>query len=332
MKWRVLYEKSIAACISAIEIYNKPDFKYREETFSILMINSWEILFKAKLVKDNPRNSKILYVTEPCKKKDGTKHKKNVQIKKSRSGNPMTVELLKSIELVDKKANGGLSKALKDNIEALCEIRDTSIHFIHDNKDLSKVVMELGTASLRNYIKVSKDWFDKDLSKYNFYLMPIAFFSTLEDISIVTTSNKDLETEKILNYINEISNASPSDEKSEFNVLLQMEVNIKKSKTEAELRVRYDPNAPDAFRIEYTEEDISNKYPLTYKDLVNKCKVRYSNFKQNPKFNELIASQLKGDSKFCYERRHNPKSKQSSSTFFYSEACLTLLDKSYTKI
>ena len=30
-------EKSVAAALAAIEIYNKPDFKYREETFAILM-------------------------------------------------------------------------------------------------------------------------------------------------------------------------------------------------------------------------------------------------------------------------------------------------------
>ena len=47
-----LIEKSIACAVSAIEIYNKPDFKYREETFSILMINSWELVLKAKLIKD----------------------------------------------------------------------------------------------------------------------------------------------------------------------------------------------------------------------------------------------------------------------------------------
>ncbi|WP_373874268.1 DUF3644 domain-containing protein [Aeromonas caviae] len=35
-----MLEKSVAAMLSAIEIYNKPDFRYREETFSVLCINS----------------------------------------------------------------------------------------------------------------------------------------------------------------------------------------------------------------------------------------------------------------------------------------------------
>ena len=46
-----LVDKSIGSMLSAIEIYNKPDFKYREETFSILAINSWELLLKARILK-----------------------------------------------------------------------------------------------------------------------------------------------------------------------------------------------------------------------------------------------------------------------------------------
>jgi hypothetical protein len=45
---KAMLDKSLAAMISAIEIYNKPDFKYREETFLVLCINSWELLLKAK--------------------------------------------------------------------------------------------------------------------------------------------------------------------------------------------------------------------------------------------------------------------------------------------
>jgi len=43
-----LLEKSVQAALSAIEINNKPDFRYREEVFAILMCNSWELLLKAK--------------------------------------------------------------------------------------------------------------------------------------------------------------------------------------------------------------------------------------------------------------------------------------------
>ena len=53
-----LIEKAIAATVSAIEIYNKPDFRYRSETFCILAINGWELLFKAKWLSEE------IHVTE----------------------------------------------------------------------------------------------------------------------------------------------------------------------------------------------------------------------------------------------------------------------------
>ena len=62
--------------ISAIEIYNKPDFKYREETFAILAINSWELLLKAKWLKENNNKIRSLYVEEKVKKKNGENSKK----------------------------------------------------------------------------------------------------------------------------------------------------------------------------------------------------------------------------------------------------------------
>lgn len=71
-----LLEKSIACAVSAIEIYNKPDFKYREETFSILMINSWELVLKAKKIKDSNNNIKVIYLKENILKKARWKIKK----------------------------------------------------------------------------------------------------------------------------------------------------------------------------------------------------------------------------------------------------------------
>jgi Domain of unknown function (DUF3644) len=70
-----MLEKSIAAMLSAIEIYNKPDFKYREETFSILCINSWETLLKSKLLNLASNKITVLYALENKTLKNGQKSK-----------------------------------------------------------------------------------------------------------------------------------------------------------------------------------------------------------------------------------------------------------------
>ena len=50
-RYRILVEKAIEASLAAVEIYNKPNIQYREETFSILMLNAWEILLKARMIQ-----------------------------------------------------------------------------------------------------------------------------------------------------------------------------------------------------------------------------------------------------------------------------------------
>ena len=58
-KYKALLEKSVHAAIAAIEIYNKPDFKYREESFSILIINAWEVMLKAAIIKHTGKEDSI---------------------------------------------------------------------------------------------------------------------------------------------------------------------------------------------------------------------------------------------------------------------------------
>ena len=57
-----LLQNAEAALISAIEIYNKPTFAYREETFAILALNAWELLLKAKLLEIKGNKLSCLYI------------------------------------------------------------------------------------------------------------------------------------------------------------------------------------------------------------------------------------------------------------------------------
>ena len=60
---RSLASKSVDAMLGAVEIYNKPNFAYREESFSILAINSWELLLKARVLQlSNNKMSAILRI------------------------------------------------------------------------------------------------------------------------------------------------------------------------------------------------------------------------------------------------------------------------------
>ncbi|MBR0990743.1 DUF3644 domain-containing protein [Bradyrhizobium japonicum] len=88
-RYGYLVEKATQAAIASIEVYNKPGFKYREETFAILMLNAWELLLKARILKANRSKLRSIEVWEPKTTKKGSG--KRLSPKKNRAGNTMTI-------------------------------------------------------------------------------------------------------------------------------------------------------------------------------------------------------------------------------------------------
>ena len=60
-KYMLLVAKSRAACLSAVESYNRASSLYREETFAILMINAWELLLKARVTREHGSKASALH-------------------------------------------------------------------------------------------------------------------------------------------------------------------------------------------------------------------------------------------------------------------------------
>jgi hypothetical protein len=122
-------EKAEATMVAAIEVYNKPAFQYREETFALLAINAWELLLKARLLKDHANDPKVIRVYEPKKTKTGTLSEK-LYLRRNRAGNPHTLSLGACVTKLDKNAASRLSPEIKSNLEALTAIRDSAAHYI----------------------------------------------------------------------------------------------------------------------------------------------------------------------------------------------------------
>ncbi len=170
LRSQLLLEKAIAAMVSAIEIYNTPAFQYREEAFSILTVNGWELLLKAKWLVENDDKLESLYIEH--KKKDAMKSQgKNFLL--NRSGNPRTSDVgFLAKKLVEKKH---ITQNVWTNIQALLIIRDNAIHFYNPSMEIANKLQILGAASVQNFVSLVKKWFDNDLSEFNLHLMPLSF-------------------------------------------------------------------------------------------------------------------------------------------------------------
>ncbi|WP_199287349.1 DUF3644 domain-containing protein [Acinetobacter portensis] len=320
-----MLEKSIAAMLSAIEIYNKPDFKYREETFSVLCINSWELLLKAQVLHLSSNKLKSIYKMEFKTLKKGVRSG-TASIKKNRSGNPMSINLFEAYKIITADFGLKINKVVHDNLLALTEIRDNSIHFINDDITIAVKIQELGTAALQNYFHLVNEWFGNVLAKYNFYLMPISFFRDFQNANGLILNNNE---KNVLNYIKKTEEKYDDKDFGEYNLTLRIDLKFQKVKSTSGLPVTI-TNDPKATLVQLSEEDISDKYPWNYDVLTTRCTKRYSDFKVNNKYHEL-RKKLESDKKYAYQRLLDPSNPNSSKKTFYNSNILKEFDQNYIK-
>jgi hypothetical protein len=170
-RYKHLLSHSVQMAVAAIEIYNKPHFSHREQIFAILIVAAWESLLKARILQREKNRLYRLYV-----KLSPRKYKLN------RSKQPMTIDIYEAMRKAE------VPEVVAANIGHLVEIRDAAIHLTVDSPNLPHLVFMLGTASLRNYEALCRQWFAKSLAKYNFYVMPLAFSAPCQRLNLLDKS------------------------------------------------------------------------------------------------------------------------------------------------
>ena len=317
-----LLDRAIAAMVAAIEIYNKPGFPYRTESFAILAINGWELLFKAKWLADYRNRASSLYVYETRENADGKKSKKKY-VKRTDAGNPFTHSLtyLAKKLVEDKK----LDARAWDNIQVLLELRDSAVHFYNQSPAFWVRLQEIGAACAKNFATTVHDWFDRELSEFELHLMPLAF------VDLPTNMDGFLLNAEEKNFLSflEALDKPQADPDSPYSVTVNIELKLTRSKAKDALaaQITNDPNAP---AVRLTDEQIREKYPWDYQKLTEECAKRYSDFKQDKTY-YAVRKGLMTDSRFGTIRFLDPGNSKSQKKPFFNPNILNELDKHYTK-
>ena len=319
---QLLLEKAIAAMVSAIEIYNKPAFRYREETFSILAINGWELLLKAKWLVENDDKLESLYIED--KKNDGIKSQgPNYQL--NRSQNPRTRDIgFLAKKLVEKNL---ITQNVWTNVQALLVVRDNAIHFCDPSIAISNKLQMIGAASVQNFASLVKEWFDNEMSGFNFQLMPLSFVSLPTQTQAV---DFNIGEKNLLEYLDRLE-AEADETDPQYTVTINFELKLNRSNDTDAPEVRVTSH-PDAIPIRMTEEQDLQKYPWDYKKLTGKCRARYTDFKQDKKFHRIKKSLCQDESNsLCKIRYLDPRNEKSSKKELYHPDILKEFDEHYTK-
>lgn len=316
-----LIDRSQGAMMAAIEIYNKPSFPYRIETFVILSINSWELLFKAKWLALHGNKERCLFVKEHRRKKNLEKTQ-NLFIKRTPSGNPFTYGLgYIGNKLVEKSE---LDPIVMKNIMLLTDFRDSAVHYYNKSPFTLFMIQEIGMSCIKNYVAVIKSWFPSQIIEINMPLMPFAFTDQLMDVENIQLSPEEQNFIKLIEKlnINQIPEGSP------YSVAINVQLQLSKAKSSGIAKAILS-NDPNAIPLSLSDDQLLERYRLTYDELTRICKERYIDFSANQHYHDIRKEIVKSP-KYGIMRYLDPRKPQGQKKPYFSEAIFSELDKHYT--
>lgn len=136
-----LVQKSNEAFLISLEVFNKPTFNFRTESFSLLYTNAWELLLKAHIYQENKGKKLSIF----------RKKKRNAKRESINIDECLNKVFLDNLDPV------------RRNIEFISEIRNEAAHLII--QELDPYFSRAFQAGITNYVKFLYDWFKVDINK-----------------------------------------------------------------------------------------------------------------------------------------------------------------------
>jgi len=227
-----LVEKSIEAFILGLEVYNKPTIKYRIEGFSFFIVNAWELMLKAELLK---RGESIYY--------------------------PDSSDTL-SLANVISKIYTDVNQSLRINLEKIIKLRNTSTHFITEEHET--LYAPFFQSNVFNFIEQIKKFHNVEMSHFisqNFLTLSVNI-KTLTSTEIRSTYSNEV-AENLIKERNEVQFLMSENHSNDLFIPLVHNYYITKDPRKAESTVRVDSNATENVKIIKELLDPNDKYRLS---------------------------------------------------------------------
>ena len=297
---------AISAMVAAVEIYNKPTVEYREQTFSVLLVNAWEVLLKARIVQESGNRISAIEQRKPNSRQFD---------EDSVTKGKLTIGLNTALSRV------GIPVEVRDNIREFANIRNEAVHMGILHPGLRHQILEFGTASVHNFVQLSLKWFGEPVPAT--YLLPVGFAGEAQ----LAQTSIGVRQGELLKRLEEVS-AEAGNGEGDFAVSLSVDVRLNRKLAGGSVfRPTHDPTAP---RVHITTDEAGDMYSNSYRSLVDMCRVRYGDFKENQKFRDLIRHEVKPDANCASFRPFTIRNKDAGTYSYDSTEVFKVLDGHYT--
>ena len=303
----IMARRAAAALLAAVEMGNKTAVPYREETFCLQLLNSWEILLKARIVQQKHNRLEAIYKRESNKR----------FVRDPQTKSPYTIKFVEALNRV------GIPQNVKINLLGVNAMRNDVAHLGTLSVELSTHVIRYGTASIVNFAKLYQEWFGERVAIP--YLLPVAFVGKSE--ILLAGKKGDFRQRQLLNFLSQLVGSTDTNDTS-YTVTLQVDVSVNPVVGGGgTIGVTGDQNAP---QVSLSDDQIVRTYPWVHKHLTSECKKRYADFRENGTFHNVMR-QVKQRGECAHKRKLDPKNVKSQSQWRYNPVpTLKLLDTKYT--
>lgn len=276
-----LVEKSIEAFIMGLEVYNKPTIKYRIEGFSFFIVNAWELMLKATLLK---RGESIYFSDKP--------------------------DRTLSLENVIKKIYTDKNTRIRLNLEKIIELRNISTHYITEDYEIKYA--PLFQACVLNFVNEIQRFHNVDITQYiaQNFLTISARYEPLSNEEIRLKYSPEI-AEKLIKQANEIEVLSATYNSDKFAIGIKQNLYITKKKSEADFVVGIDSRSDTKVAMVKELKDPSDTHKYSYNNVITAVQERLKkkNIKLNYKsgFNQYVLNlvmdfyDVKREPKYAYE-------------------------------
>lgn len=276
-----LTEKSIEAFILGLEIYNKPTIKYRIEGFSFFIVNAWELMLKATLLK---RGENIYFPDKP--------------------------DRTLSVENVVRKVYTDKNTRIRLNLEKIIELRNISTHYITEDYEIKYA--PLFQACVLNFVNEIQRFHNIDITEHiaQNFLTISAQYAPLSNEEIRVKYSPEI-AEKFIKQANEIDVLTMEYNSDKFAIDIRQNLYITKKKHEADFVVGIDSRADAKVSIVKDLKDPSDTHKYSYKNVITAVQERLKkkNIKlgYNHGFTQYVLNliidfyNIKQDTRYSYE-------------------------------
>ena len=214
-----MLEKSEEAFLMAIEVYNKPTIKYRLEGFAFFICNAWELLLKAKMLKDG---ISIYFKDKPNR----------------------TISLSNCVSHIFTNDKDPIRK----NLEIIIGLRNTSTHFII--KEMDSIYLPFMQSNVLNYSQKMFDFFGKDITeKINSSFMSLVINNEEISEEQILSRYGDSIFERYRKLKSETTQIINDNSNEKLAIRIDLNVKIVKDKEEAKTTFRIAKEGEEAVRI-----------------------------------------------------------------------------------